>query len=176
MGSIVGETVSASASDAAAIRASRSPGVVEPRELVAEVCGAHVLCREDVGVAERVARVDHVLAAHPRRLAEHPAGESTERPEDVLVGPTELGLRVRVAQLVEHRDVLAVREPDLAQLVACVVFAGRVVRPVVDPQVREQVLGELGAEDGDVVADAAVGNGRDLRGRADRSPRDAPRA
>ena len=41
---------------------------------------------------------------------------AAERAQDVLVLAAELGLRVRVAQLVQHRDVLAVREPDLAQL------------------------------------------------------------
>jgi hypothetical protein len=55
-----------------------------------------------------------VLVAAPRRVAKHPTSEPTERAEDVLVLTAEPRLGVRVAEVVQHRNVLTVGKPHLA--------------------------------------------------------------
>lgn len=61
----------------------------------------------------------------------------------------------------QHGEVLSVRDPDLDELSGGRAFVDRLIRPVVYSQVREEILREAGAESGDVVADAAVGDGGD---------------
>ena len=52
--------------------------------------------------------------------------QPAERAKDLLVVAPELRLRVRVAELVQHRDVLAVWQPHLTQLVRLGVLLDRV--------------------------------------------------
>jgi hypothetical protein len=117
-----------------------------------------------------------MLISDSERVPKHPPCDAAKCPKDVLVLTTEFRLRIGVAELMQHCEVLTVGQPHLTESTQFWLLGYRVERPIVNAEMFEQVFSEGRTQNGHIVADTTVRNSLDTRFRTDRTPPDAPRA